>query len=631
MPADTPDANDVPPLLARFKRHGANHMIELASVLLLGIGAQWVAWRLKLPSILLLLLTGFVVGPITGWLDPDRLLGEAFLPIVSLSVATILFEGGLTLRLRELAGAGAPAVRNLILFGSPMTWALAACGTHWILGLSWGISLLIGGILVVTGPTVIVPLLRHVRPSGAVSSVVRWEGIVGDPIGALFAVLVFQAISTPQGGVGGTVSALSIALVAGGAFGAIGAWLLVQALRRDLIPDYLQSPAALALALGAFCLPNLFQHESGLIAVTLMGIIVANQKDLVVEHIVEFKENLQVLLISSLFILLAARLPTEELRRIDGTTALFVAFLILIVRPLTVFVTTIGTGLTWRERGFIAWMAPRGIVAAAVASVFALELARLEHPGADRIVSVVFAVIIGTVAVYGLTARPVARFLGLSDGDPQGLLLVGAQPWARALAQAVHNEGIEVRLIDRNWENIRAARMQGLLAHYANVMSEELEEEVPLHGLGSLLCLTYNDQVNSLACLKLARWFGRASTFQVTPEGEANGDGDASPGHLRGRTLGTQGLTYWDWESRFRDGAVFKRTKLSEEFGLDDFRAQYSRGSTEPAWLFVLRDGRLEVCAGDEEPTVQAGDTLVALVYEPNEKSPDRETPVEAS
>ncbi|MCZ6598526.1 MAG: cation:proton antiporter, partial [Planctomycetota bacterium] len=496
-------------------------MTGIASIVLLGVAAQWLAWRLRVPSILLLLLIGFVAGPITGWLDPDELLGNALFPVVSLSVAIIMLEGGLSLRFRDLRGVGG-AVRNLILFGVPITWALTTVAARYILGFELGLSFLLGAILVVTGPTVIIPLLRHVRPAGAIGSVVKWEGIVNDPIGAILAVLVVQVILIAEVGKAatGTVIGALTAVFAGCLFGALAAGLLVLLLKHYLVPDFLQNPVALMLAVGAFLASNSVVHESGLLAVTLMGVLLANQRFVVVEHIAEFKENLRVLLISSLFILLAARVPAEEFRSFEPRNLLFVVVLIVVVRPATIFLATLGTSLSIAEKLFLSWMAPRGIVAAAVASVFAIELAHSGYPAPERLVSVVFLVIVSTVALYGLTASFVARKLGLSQANPQGVLILGAHSWARAVAAALKEAGFEVLLADTNRNKVRVAVMEGLDAHHGSVLAEEFQERVDLGGTGRMLALTSISGVNSLAALELAPIFGRSEVYQLCADSD---------------------------------------------------------------------------------------------------------------
>ena len=349
-------------------------MIGLAAVLVLGIGAQWVAWRIKLPAILALLLFGFLAGPVPEavygkkWLDPDDLFGKVLFPIVSLSVAVILFEGGLTLKFRELKQIGG-AVRNLVSIGIVTTWLLITGAAHLLLDFDLRLSLLIGAIFTVTGPTVIGPLLRQVRPSGQLGPVLKWEGILSDPIGALLAVLVFESIlpgshSEVEQTLAGALLAGGQALGSGFIVGIAGAALLVLMLNRYWIPDYLQSPVTLGLVVLAFEISNHLYPESGLVAVTLMGVLLANQRYASVGHVIEFKENLRVLLISSLFILLAARLNVADVMRLDWGGFGFMLAVILVVRPVSVLLATLKAGLSWKERLWLSMVAPRGIVAA---------------------------------------------------------------------------------------------------------------------------------------------------------------------------------------------------------------------------------------------------------------------------
>jgi len=340
-------------------------LVELVLILVIGVTAQWLAWRLRLPSILLLLVFGFVAGPITGLLNPDKLLGNLLFPWISVSVAIILFEGGLSLKFRELKKTGG-VVRNLVLIGVPITWAVTTWSAWTILGLDFKLALLLGAILVVTGPTVIGPLLRHLRPSSRISSILKWEAIINDPLGVILAILVFEAILA--GGFQVEPQTLLMGLlktsVIGIALGVIAALMMVFLLKRYLIPDYLQSAVSLMMAVGVFSLSNQFQAESGLLAVTVMGILIVNQKDIDIQHIIEFKENLRVLLISSLFIILAARLDLIYLTHIEWSSWIFLAILVFVARPLAVLISTLGSGLNWKEKLFLSWMAPRGIIAA---------------------------------------------------------------------------------------------------------------------------------------------------------------------------------------------------------------------------------------------------------------------------
>ncbi|MEE9613885.1 MAG: cation:proton antiporter [Thermodesulfobacteriota bacterium] len=588
-------------------------LIGIASIVVLGVGAQWLAWRMGLPAILLLLIIGFVAGPVTGFLDPDEIFGDLLLPIVSISVALILFEGGLTLRVSELKGFGG-VVRNLVTIGVVVTWLIGSLAAGYLLGLDLALSVLVGAVLVVTGPTVIVPLLRHVRPVGHLGSILKWEGIVIDPIGAMLAVRVFEGIVAGGGG-GGLREAGSHALMgivktilAGGLTGAAGAALMVFFLRRYWIPDFLQNPVTVMVVVGAFAASNYLQAESGLLAVTVMGIALANQKAVTVKHIVEFKENLRVLLISSLFILLAARLDFSDFSGVGVGGVLFLLVLIVAARPLSVFFSTLGSGLSGKEKIFLGCMAPRGIVAAAIASVFSMRLVEAGHAGAEMLVPITFMVIIGTVAVYGLGALPVARSLGLSSPNPQGVLFAGAHPWAREIAAALSKEGFEVMLVDNNWTNVSKARLAGLPAHYGSILAESLPAELELGGIGRLLALTHNDNVNSLAALHFTDAFGRKYVYQLPPEDE----GRVSQ-TLRGRLLFGSERTYSYLARRFASGAVVKTTKLTGEFGFEAFRKKYA-GAVP---LFLITEKREVVTfATDNQAEPKPGQTLISVVDE---------------
>jgi len=594
-------------------------LIGLAGIVVIGIAAQWLSWRLRLPAIFLLLLAGFVAGGVTGWIDPDELLGAALFPIVSLSVAIILFEGGLSLDIAELAKIG-HVVRNLASIGALATWTLSAISAHFLLGFDLRMSALLGAILIVTGPTVIIPLLRHIRPTARLGSTIRWEGIVNDPIGAILAVLVFDAIIVGEAQAGVSTAALGVAkaLVAGGALGLAGAGLIVLLLKRYWVPDFLQSAVTLAVVMLVFSLSDLVLPESGLLAVTVMGSALASQKVVTVRHIVEFKENLRVLLISALFVILAARLPIRDPAYTDPGSLLFFASLVLIVRPASVALATFGTFLSWRERVFLAFMAPRGIVAAAVASIFSLKLIAMGYPGAEKLAPVVFIVIVGTVALYGLGGSVVARLLRVATPNPQGVLLLGASAWVRAVAQVLKAEGMRVVLVDANWKNIAQARQEGLDAKYENILRDNAFDELELDGVGSFLALTPNDEVNSLAAVHASDVFERSSVYQLAPESADEGGRLAEmPQHLQGRILFDTAATHAEIARRFQQGASVKRTGLTDEFGFEKFLEHY-REATLP--LFVVSEsGNLMMVEAEDKVPVKAGQTLISLVFDGGE------------
>jgi len=587
-------------------------LIAIASIVTLGIAAEWLAWRIHLPSILVLLLFGFIAGPLSGFLNPDQVLGDMLFPVVSISVAVILFEGGASLRLHDLRRIGG-TVRNLVTIGALVSWLLVAAAAYYILEVEVAPALLIGAILVVTGPTVIIPLLRHVRPVHQVGTALKWEGILIDPIGAVLAVLVFEAVIA--GGLEAATAVATLGLLKTVAVGtivaAVGVGVLVLFIDRQWVPDFLQSPLALMIVVTAFAASNLVQPESGLLTATLMGVAVANQKRVDVKHIIEFKENLRVLLISSLFIILAARLSMDDLSKFGLREFAFLAALILIVRPIVVAIATAGSEFSWRERALMSWIAPRGIVAAAVASIFALELAEAGYAGADRLVSITFLVIIATVMIYGLTAAPAARLLKVAQPDPQGALIVGAHPWARAIAAELREEGVAVRLVDTNYSNIAQARMEGLPVHYGSALTEGALDSIELEGIGRLLAVTSNDEVNALTALHFSEVFGTGSVYQLPTEQVAKSSDKVVPRYLRGQFLFAPTATYWTLTARFDAGADVKTTNLTETFDYQTFKQRYP----DAIPLFLIGEkGKLTVftTAGPVEPA--SGQRLVAIV-----------------
>ncbi|MCG8352127.1 MAG: cation:proton antiporter [Chloroflexales bacterium] len=595
-------------------------LISFAGIFILGVGAQWLAWRFRLPSILLLLLFGFIAGPATGSLHPESLFGEMLFPAVSLAVAIILFEGGMSLKIAELRSIGSVLFR-LISGGALATLTIISAAAYWLLDLNPSLAILLGAILVVTGPTVIGPLLRYVRPSGQVGAILNWEGIVIDPVGAMFAVLVFEAIIA--GGFqeattvvfAGIMRTLGVGLVVG----ALGAGLMILLLRRYWVPDFLQNPVVLMMVTGVFVAANVGQTESGLLAVTVMGIIMANQPYVPVRHIVEFKENLRTLLIASLFIVLTARLEFSDLTGIGIESLIFLAVVIVIARPAAVALSTIGSGLNWRERIFLAWMAPRGIVAASVSSIFALRMVEAGIPSAERLVPLTFLVIAGTVAFYSLTVAPVARLLRVVLPNPQGALIVGADSVARTIARALHEKGYQVLLVDTNPANITAAKREDLPTSEGNVLADDLANEINLGGIGRLLALTPNDQVNTLAVIEYAQLFGRAEVYQLSlPRNGQSGKGRVSQ-KLHGRLLFGPDLTHEYLARQLSEGAVIKTTQLVRTSDSQAFRTPEGEFALP---LFLLgENGTFTVVTADRAPVLRQGQMAICLVG-PSETSP---------
>ncbi|MFB6274160.1 MAG: cation:proton antiporter [Salinibacter sp.] len=605
-------------------------LLNITLVIVLGVGAQWAAWRFRLPSILLLLLVGFAAGPVLGLLNPQSLQGDWLFAFVSLSIGIILFEGGLSLRLSELREVGT-TVLNLTTIGTLITWGLGTAGAHYLLAYNLPLSILIGAILVVTGPTVVVPLLRHVQPKGRVSTIAKWEGITIDPVGAILAVLVLETLLLlNEPGHAGASAAIEHVAVGLGLqiFVALGVsvaatMLLIFVLRRRLVPDFLRNAVTLMVVVAAFVTANVLQHESGLLTTTIMGIALANQPFVSVQRIVEFKENLQVLLIGSLFVLLSARLELSALAYIDLGVLVFLGLLVFVIRPLSVFVSTIGSTLNWEEKAFLSWMAPRGVVAAAVASLFAFQLRPVYTSAVDGMVPVVFAVIVGTVAIYGLTAAPLARWFGLADPDPNGLLFVGAAPWVRTIAQSVQAMGVSVSLIDNNPNHVRDAQDEGLDAHKANVLSETVLDEIDLYGVGRLLITIPNDEVASLTALHFSDVFDSTDIYQLAAGPESrHGTEGVMPKHLRGRPLFGETTNYESLKEHAERGDEVKLLELTDDFAGDKQQEYYTADDLSPpndeytiVPLFLVSDGdALEVISEMDQFRLRPEDRLLALV-----------------
>jgi len=586
----------------------------LALIAFLSMGCQWIAWRLKLPAILFLLLCGILLGPVSGVLDPDALLGGLLFPVVSLSIAVILFEGALTLHFAEMREVGA-VVRRLVTWGALVTWVLIGLASHYIVGLSVVMAALFGAMVVVTGPTVIVPMLRTLRANRKIANVLRWEGIIIDPIGAMLAVLVYQFIISVIEGSGqlsDTAWLFGRILLVGGVAGGASAWVLIFLIRRYWLPEYLHAFGALALVVTSFTLSNYLAHESGLLTVTVMGICLANARGIHIDEILTFKENLSILLISALFILLAARMDLRELLALGLPALGLLAVIQFLVRPAAVLLCTLGSPLSWRERMLIGWVAPRGIVAAAVSVLFALRLEELGYADAQLLTALTFAVIIGTVLFQSATARFVARRLGVMEPETRGLVLIGANKVARTLAEALEKQEIPALLIDSNWENISEARLQGLNTLHGNPLSSRIEEKLELTGYGQLLAATPQRDLNALCCMHFQREFPTRFIFKLNTDKPAATTrryavSESNPGH----TLGADAPSFKKLSSLFNQGAVIKTTRLSDDYPFERWLEENS--GSRILLMAVTPEGRLRMFAPDVEFKPGSGWVLMAL------------------
>lgn len=519
-------------------------MVELAGIIVLGIVAQWVAWRLKLPAILPLILIGLLVGPIATLYTTDgsKLIepiwngtkglfpGDGLYYFVSLAISVILFEGGLTLKRSEIKNVG-PVITKLITLGSLVTFFGAAIAAYYIFGLSWQMCFLFSALIIVTGPTVITPILRNIPLKKDVSTVLKWEGILIDPIGALAAVLVFEFISVGEGQAYTQTALIEFGkiLLFGFTFGFTFAHGLAFAIKRNYIPHYLLNVVSLSTVLLVFVESDIFAHESGLLAVVVMGMVLGNMDLPNKKELLYFKESLSILLISILFILLAANINIADLQLIlTWQTLVLFAIIVFIIRPVGVFLSTRGSNLKFNEKLFIGWVGPRGIVAAGIASLFGSKLIVRGEPGAEYITPLVFMIVLGTVLLNATTARLFAKLVGVFLKHSEGILIIGASKASRLIGAYLKNNNRHVVLIDNNATNVNKAKKMGLDAIEANIFSDTLTDNLELSDVGYLMALTGNSDINKYAIDKFTKEFGEHGAFRLVT-GDEMSDPENSP------------------------------------------------------------------------------------------------------
>ena len=591
-----------------------NILLSIASIGVLGIACQWFAWWVRIPSILFLLTVGIIVGPVLNLINPDALFGNLLFPFISLSVAVILFEGSLTLKFEDIRGHG-KTVSNLVSTGALITWLIIGYSTYHLLNLPIELAFLFGAIVVVTGPTVIIPMLRTVRPNAKVANVLRWEGIVIDPLGALLAVLVFDFIISGQqnNALGMIFLTFGKIIFSGLIIGFVSGWSIGELLRKQYVPQYLRNIFTLISVFAIFVISEMIESESGLLAVTVMGITMANMKDMDIDNILDFKESLSVLLISALFIILAARIELHELIHVGWPAIILLGIIIFVARPISVFTSSIGSDLTVNEKLMVSWLGPRGIIAAAISSLFALRLEDAGYSEAALIVPLTFVIIIGTVVIQSTTARYIAEFLKVREPSPTGLLIIGAGNVARAIGKELQSHDYKIMLTDSTWENIRLARMEGLETYFGNPISEHADRNLNLIGLGKLLAMSGRLNLDTLACLRFKSEFGKKNIYELktTREKHTEDKHIVSTKH-RGYELFTEDADYGNLAYRLRNQAEIKSTQLSDEFTFEQYLKKYEKGIVP---MFAIDDKkRLHVFVVNGEMKPEANWIIIAMI-----------------
>ncbi|GAN85629.1 sodium:proton antiporter [Komagataeibacter intermedius] len=594
-----------------------NLAIGILCVLGGGIAAQWVAWRFKLPAIVLLFSLGLVFGPGLGILHPGAAIGPYFHPLVSMAVAFIVFEGGLALDFRQWRESGEGVLR-LTAAALPINWVLGSLAAHYVGHMPWGTSWLFGAIVVVTGPTVVLPLLRHTKLRPRVAAFLRWEAIVNDPIAAILATLVLECLLIRPLHTGGmSLAAMEIgphllfATMFAIACGIFPAVLIKFLSARDMLPEILRIPMILAFAMGVAAVCNLLMQGAGLMAATVFGMALANLHVTGMSELQRIKESLGVIVVSCLFVLLTADLPRALLTELSLPIMALTFTVMFVVRPLGIFLSTIGASMSWQERLFVGWIAPRGIVAAAVAGVVGLQLHEAGYPGGDLITPAVFALIASTMILHGFSLRPLARALRLTLSDEPALAIMGANAWSTNLARAVHDRGVPVLMVDTYAPALNKAAGFGIPILRAELLSVEGQESLEERPADYLIATTPDAIYNGLVCARMAPDLGRQRVFQVSP-GLARLDlYHGLSRDSRGKVLGEPGWNFSYIDSLYAKGWRFGSHVMEEhveEADLLDGPGMLfmiiRKGSA--IWIFSAED------AIPAEPA--AGDIIVMLL-----------------
>ena len=592
-------------------------------ILAAGLASQWLAWRLRMPAIVVLIAAGLALGPIFGVIELT-MSAESLTKLIGLGVAIILFEGGMDLKLGEFRRVG-HGIGRLTLIAPPVAMILGAVAAHYVGGVSWPVAWVLGAILVVTGPTVIAPMLRQARLNNRTASLLKWEGIVNDPIGVLLAVLAFQYFTVEGETLAETAFALGSSLIVAGGLGAASGWLTGLAFRRGWVPEHLKPPLLMVLVLIVFWAGNAYQYEAGLLSVTAMGLVLGNLPLGERAELRQFKENLTIILLSVLFIVIPSQLTLDQLALIDLRIVGFLLVVLFVLRPVTVLFSTIGAPIRKEDRWLLAWVAPRGIVAAATAGIFGPDLVAAGYPDAELLLPVIFAVILVTVLAHGFTVGLMGRRLDLAAKHANGLLIVGASRWSVALAAKLKERDFDVMMVDGSYARLRDARMKGIETYYGEILSEHAELELDDQHLGHLLCATDNDFYNALVCKALGHEFGRHRTFQLATH-------EAGEHELRQLNVEQRGQIAFDKQARFEalercvdDGWTIQATRLTEAHGLDHLTDRM--GEPVEDWLLLGAmgpDGQLRLYS--DEQAFEPSPDWVVIYFAPGDQGGDEST-----
>jgi NhaP-type Na+/H+ or K+/H+ antiporter len=595
------------------------HLLELklAFLVFAGIASQWIAWRFKIPAIALLLIVGLIAGPLSGFVVPAEDFGDIYKPAITLAVAIILFEGGLTLNFKEISETS-KAVRRIVIIGAPLTWIFGTLAGHYIGGLSWLTATILGAILIVTGPTVIMPLLRQAKLEPRSASLLRWEAIINDPLGALFAVisfelfLVFNNVHNPETLVFDVILALIVAVP--------GAWLLAKAIvwlfTHGHIPEFLKAPFLLTVVVSASAATNMILEEAGLLTVTVLGVVLANSRMSNLNEMKRFKETVTIILVSAVFILLTASLNVDTFKSFGPQVFGFVLAVLFLVRPLAILIATMNTGTTWQERALVAMIAPRGIVAVAIAGLFGSALIDQGINDGDKILVFTFAVVATTIVLHGFGLPYLAKFLNLKSTETPGVLMIGSTPFTVSLASRLESKKIPCMIVDRNWHRLRRAKKANLKTYYGDVLSEDGHHAINLTNWENVIAATDNDAYNALVCTELAPEIGRKFVFEIGSNNQRH-DKDELIFTIGGQPLLTDGLEYSQLNEKVKEGWDFSFVKINEIYTFEQLKKDRPDGLIPI--LSVLEDGKIQFLT--ENDTIDEDDETELMIFSKSKAS----------
>ncbi|NIK11910.1 cation:proton antiporter [Alkalibacillus almallahensis] len=583
-----------------------------------GVFSQWLAWRTRMPAIVVMSIVGLIAGPILGIMNPQEDLGELFRPLISIAVGIILFEGSLNLDYREIRGMRKPVFR-IVTIGAMLAWILGSLAAHYIAGLSWAVAFVIGGIFIVTGPTVILPLLRQAKLKPRAAAVLKWEGVIVDPFGALIAVFSFEFIqfltteSVEFSAVLMFLLASLVAAIIGGLFGYMIGW----SFERGAVPEFLKSPVVLVTVIMAFVIPDMIMHETGLLAVTVMGIVIANMHIASINDMRHFKENISVLLISAIFIMLTASLGRDTLLSIfDPNILLFIAMMLFVIRPATIFLSTIGTNLEFREKLLVGWIAPRGIVALTVSAYFASILLDAGYDDAGILTSLTFGLVFFTVVAHGFSIGWLSRKLGLSMDDKPGVIFVGSNKFSTSFAKTLQNLDIPVIVTDASSSRLTHAKQAGVPHEHEEILSEQMEYQLDMTPYDFMLSVTEYDSYNTLVSSTFKPEYGKEKLYQLPLQSDAGDTLNDVSHHISGTVLFSDDITWTTLNEKINRGFIFKKKLITKEYTYNDFLDDCD---AEDVLLVMLRQsGMLDFYSPEKQTLIGEPGDLVISLAKPN-------------